>query len=203
MTKKVFFLRKKFWLFFLKCFLLLFVGSMILIQIPELRYDFGPKQPIEISGPEDLTPDSINRTTFASVAGTPNFDRAFIYQRYGLNYTYFIIEPYGISLVARTYEKVTDDWKNLNRFLGKIIPFNKQPFSYRIREIYWEKFQEEVPKEAFFLALYDAPKPSGWQIGALTFASLLWLVLFYVFFLYKRRRISFHDDEKHQASNTP
>ncbi len=178
----------RFWLTLLKVLALLFVGSMVIIQIPELSYDFGPQQPVEINGPEELTRSRFNKSTFASIEGTPNFDRAFIYKRYGLSYTYFTIEPYGINLVARTYEKVTDKWKDLTRFVGKLRPFNKQPFSYRIRQIYRDKFEEEVPEDAFFLALYDVPKVSGWQIGALIFASLLWGVMFYFFFFFKWKR---------------
>ncbi|MBN1291267.1 MAG: hypothetical protein JXB48_05445 [Candidatus Latescibacteria bacterium] len=179
---------KRFWLTFIKCFALAFVALMILIQIPELSYDFSRKQPIQISKPEELNSDIISHTTFVSITGTPNFDRAFVYQRYGLNYTYFTVEPYGICLIARTYDKVTDEWKDMHRFLGKLRPFDKQPFSYRIRDIYKEKFQEDIPENAFFLGLRDVPKPSGWQIGAVIFASLMWLVMFYMFFFFGRNR---------------
>ncbi len=189
MTKKLFLLKKQFWLTLLKCSFLVFVGNMVLLQIPELSYDFGPKQPLEIAGLEELTSERLSKTTFVSIKGMPNFDKAFIYQRYGLNYTYFIIDPYGMRLVARTYEKVTDDWKNINSFLGKLRPFNKQPFSYRIRQIFKDRFQEEVPGNAFFLALYDVPEPNAWQIGAVIFSSLLWLILFYFFFIRRRRII--------------
>jgi hypothetical protein len=187
MTRKSFLLKKQFWLTLLKCLFLVFVGNMVLIQIPELRYDFGPEQPLEISELEELTSERFSKTTFASIQGIPNFEKAFIYQRYGLNYTYFIIEPYGMRLVARTYDEVTDDWKNISSFMGKLRPFNKQPFSYRIRQIYKDRFQEEVPEDAFFLALYDVPEPNGWQIGAVIFSSVLWLISFYFFFIRRHR----------------
>ena len=208
MTKRIFLLKGRFWLTLLKVLALLFVGSMVLIQIPELSYDFGPKQPVEINSSKELTRSRFSKTTFASIEGIPNFDRAFIYQRYGLSYTYFTIEPYGINLVARTYEKVTDEWKDLTRFVGKLRPFDRQPFSYRIRQIYKERFKEDVPEDAFFLALYDVPKVSGWQIGAVIFASLLWGVMFYLFFFFKwmRRKEgvgSFHDDQEHQTGDAP
>jgi hypothetical protein len=178
---------KRFWVILLKIIGLAFVGSMIVVQIPELKYDLGSKKPFEISSVEDLKPETIGRASFVTIAGVPNFDRAFVYQRYGLNYTYFIIEPYGMQVVARTYEKVNEEWNNLSLFVGKLRPFEDQPFSYRIREIYIEQHQEIVPHNAFFLGLDDVPKPSGWQIGAVCFAGTLWGVMFYMFFFFLPR----------------
>lgn len=175
---------KKFFLTLLKLAALAFVGSMILVQIPELQYDLGPKVPKPVPGPDELTREQFSGATFVSIKGKPDFKSAFIYRRYGLAYTYFNIEPYGMNLVVRTYEKVTDEWKQLNRFLGKLRPFDRQPFHYKIRGIYEEKFDTEVPEGAFFLALNDVPRISGWQIAAVAFASLLWLVMFYMFFFF-------------------
>jgi hypothetical protein len=189
-------LPKGLWLIPLKLLALGFVGGMVLVQIPELRYDFGPTSPVTVSGPEDLSSTLFSRATFVSVSGTANFERGFVYQRYGLNYTYFTLEPYGMSLVVRTYHKVTDEWKDLNRFLGKLRPFNKQPFSYRIRQIYRDNYKIDVSEDTFFLALDDVPKPSGWQVGAMLFAGLLWLIMFYMFFFYRGWR----DKEKSTRS---
>jgi hypothetical protein len=176
--------KKKFWLTVLKILALLFVTIMVLVQIPELLYDFGPKEPAVINGPEDLDVQRFKSATFVTLPGSPDFEHAFIYARYGLKYTYFLIEPYGIKLVARTYEPVNDDWKLYEQFVGKLRPFNRQPFSYRIRQLYKDRFQLDIPKDAFFLALYDVPKPSGWQIGAFVFAILLWGIMFYFFFFF-------------------
>jgi hypothetical protein len=188
MTERRFLLlRKGFWLTILKLFALAFVASIILIPIPELVYDFGPKEPVEISGPEELEPGRFNRATFVSISGTPNFDRAFIYRRYGLSYTYFLIEPYGLGLVARTYEEVDDEWKKITQFVGKLRSFERQPFSYRIRDIYLERFQEDLPQNAYFLAIYDVPEPSEWQIGAVALATIIWMVMFYMFFFFRRK----------------
>lgn len=188
MSKRFFPLRGRFWLLVLKLLALLFVGLMIVIQIPELIYDFGPKEPAEIAGPDALSPGRFTKATFASLAGKPNFDRAFVYRRYGLTYTYFLVEPYGERLVVRTYEKVEDSWKDITQFVGKLRPFNRQPFSYRIRNIYRERFEAEIPPDAYFLALYDVPKPSGWQIGAVIFAGILFAAMIYLFFVFRWKR---------------
>ncbi|MFC1822405.1 hypothetical protein ACFL9T_06830 [Thermodesulfobacteriota bacterium] len=188
MTEPLFFFRKKFWLTILKLIALGFVSAMLLVQIPELFYDLGPKSPLAISTPQGLSRDRIAGATFVSIEGKPDFKNAFIYRRYGLSYSYFTVEPYGMRLIARTHEEVTDEWNQLNRFMGKLRPFNRQPFHYRIRDIYQEKFQIDVPSDAFFLALDDVPKINGWQISAMVFAILLWLVMFYMFFLFGRRR---------------
>ena len=95
--------------------------------------------------------------------------------------------------MVRTYEPVTDEWKDLNRFLGKLRPFNHQPFHYKIRDIYKEKFDIKVPDNAFFLGLDDVPKISGWQVGAVTFAFVLWLVMFYMFYFFKWEKPSLND----------
>jgi hypothetical protein len=119
----MFLLSKRFWLTVLKIFGLTFVGGMIWVQIPELRYDLGPKTPVQITRPEDLSMVRFPRATFVSIRGKPNFERAFVYRRYGLSYTYFHVDPYGMRLVVRTYGKVTDEWRKLNRFLGRLRPF--------------------------------------------------------------------------------
>jgi hypothetical protein len=182
----MFLLRTRFWLTIVKVIGLVFVGGMVWVQIPELRYDLGPKRPVEISGPEDLSIERFRHAAFVSIAGKPNFERAFVYRRYGLSYTYFNVEPFGMRLVVRTYDKVTVEWKDLNRFLGRLVPFKRQAFSYRVRNIYRKKFQVEVPGDAFFLSLEDVPRPNGWQFAAMAFAGVLWIVMFYLFFLFRR-----------------
>ncbi|HPD17432.1 MAG TPA: hypothetical protein PLE19_21040 [Planctomycetota bacterium] len=174
----------------LKLFALAFVGWLLLLQIPELLYDFGPKTPVMIESPADLTPGRFRSATFVSIAGTPNFDKAFIYRRYGLDLTYFTLDPYGHRIVVKTYDKVTDDWRQLTRFVGKLRAFRYQPFSYRIRSIFEEKQGVKLPDDALYLGLYDMPKPSGWQVGAVIFASILWVVMLYLFFIRRRHRLA-------------
>jgi len=171
----------------LKLGVLVFVSAMIAVQVPELMYDLGPDRPFPIGNPEDLSTKRFPSATFVSVSGKPDFRNAFIYRRYGLSYTYFTLQPYGLRLIVRTHSRVTDEWKALERFLGKLRPFRRQPFHYRIRDIYQEKFQVTIPEDAFFLALDDVPRINGWQVGALAFGSLLWFVMFYVFFLYRSK----------------
>ncbi len=173
---------KNFWLLLLKLSALLFVGAMILVQIPELRYDLGPGEPVPVAGPDELSLGRFPRATFVSVAGKADFERAFVYRRYGLSYTFFNLHPYGLRLVVRTYDPVTEQWRDLERFLGKLRPFRRQPFHYHIRDIYRDRFKAEIPEDAFFLALYDVPGLNGWQVGAVAFASLLWLGMAYAFF---------------------
>lgn len=178
--------RLSFWLLLLKVLALVFVGIMAIMQIPELRYDFGPKTPRSVDGVEALRSVAARSPLFAAVRGTPNFDQAFVYRRYGLAYTYFTAEPYGPFLVVRTHEAVDDDWKAIDTLVGRLRRFEDQPFSYRIREIYRQQVGLEVPAEAYFLALHDVPRPSGWQIGAVAVAGTAWLAMFYGFFVHRR-----------------
>ena len=168
---------------FLKIFLLLLVAFMAWMQIPELFYDLGSKKPVEITSLADLTGSQIRGTVFASVRGTPDFTNAFVYQRYGLDHSYFTVEPYGMKMVVRTYDEITDEWRQIGRFVGRLRPFEKQPFSRYIAAIYQEKFGVTVPEDAWFLALDDVPRPSGWQIGGLVLSAILWVILFWAFFL--------------------
>lgn len=183
----MFFLRKRFWIRVLQVMALVFVGAMGLIQVPELLYDLGNRTPISVEGPAGLTRERFPRATFAAVSGTADFEHAFVYRRYGLSYTYFTLAPYGPRLVVRTHDRVTDAWRDTERFLGRLRPFDKQPFSYRIREIFADSMGVEIPGDAFFLGLDDVPRPSAWQIGAVIFAGALWILLFGLFFLRRRR----------------
>jgi hypothetical protein len=185
MTRRLFFLRGRFWLFVLKVLGLAFVSGMILVQIPEMRYGLGPKVPVDVSGPHELSFEKFPKATFVTVKGKPDFEKAFVYRRYGLSYTYFNLEPYGMRLVVRTHHSVNEEWGDLDRFLGKLRPFRYQPFHYRIKDIYRDMFDASVPSDAFFLALDDVPRLNGWQVGAVIFAALLWAVMFYMFFFFK------------------
>ena len=185
MTKSLFFLRGRFWLLVLKIFALAFVSAMILVQVPEMRYGLSPKEPVVVSEPHELSFKRFPKATFVMVKGKADFGKAFVYRRYGLSYTYFNIEPYGMLLVVRTHLTVNEEWRDLDRFLGKLRPFRYQPFHYRIKDIYREKFDTPVPWNAFFLALDDVPRINGWQVGAVIFASLLWIAMFYMFFFFK------------------
>ncbi len=182
---------KKTWQIPLKILALAFVGIMMALQFPELSYDFGSKTPISISGPEVLAEKQYKNSVFVSIQGKPNFERAFVYQRYGLSYTYFSLDPYGAHVVVRTYGEVTDDWKKINRFLGKLRPFDSQPFSYRIREIYKEKFNTDILEGAYFLSLDEVPRVSAFQLGATVLSGIVWLGMLYGFFLHRRLKTFF------------
>jgi hypothetical protein len=183
----MFLLRARFWLGVAKALFLAFVALLALVQLPELRYDLGPRTPVELSEPADLAPGRFPTATFVAVRGTPDFEHAFVYRRYGLDHTYFQLEGYGTRLVVRTYEKVTDEWHELDRFLGRLQPFVRQPFSYHVRDILRDRMGVEIPRDAYFLALDDVPRPSGWQVGAVVFSALLWCLLLYLFFLRRPR----------------
>lgn len=170
-------------LLFLKIVCLLIVALMAWVQVPELAYDFGPRTPQEITGLEDLSAGKVPSTVFAVVRGTPDFTNAFVYRRYGLDHHYFTVEPYGMRLVVRTYDEITDEWRQLTSFVGRLRPFDRQPFSRYIADIYRERFDLKVPGDAWFLALDDVPGPSGWQAGGLVLAVAMWLILFWLFFL--------------------
>ena len=175
---------------FLKIALLLIVASMAWMQVPELFYDIGSKTPLEINDPAQLNALKRSGTTFASIKGTPDFTNAFVYQRYGLDHHYFTVEPYGMKMVVRTYDEITDEWRQISRFVGRLRPFDNQPFSRYISAIYLERFGVTVPGDAWFLALDDVPRPSGWQVGGLILSSVIWVILFWLFFLGGGRKLS-------------
>ncbi|MBI4772712.1 MAG: hypothetical protein HY788_00790 [Deltaproteobacteria bacterium] len=179
---------KKLLLLLAKIAFLIFVASMIVVQIPELEYDLGDRTPVSIGGPEELSSNRFPRAVFAAVKGTADFRHRFTYSRYGLTFTYFNLDNYGARLVVRTYEPVNEQWEKIELFLGKLRPFKSQAFHYKIRDIYKESFGVDIPEDAFFLGLDDVPKLSGWQVGAVVFAGILWVVLFYMFFLFRRKK---------------
>lgn len=167
---------------------LLFVGWMISLQIPEIFYDLGPKIPIVVSGPEELFPGRFTHPVFAAIKGQGDFEKAFVYKTHGLSYSYFTIKTFGHEkVVVRTSEPVTDQWNEFDRFVGRLRPFRQQPFSYRIKAILKDSFQIDLPDGAYFLALYDKPELNGWQVGAALFASLMWVLMFYMFFIHRSK----------------
>jgi hypothetical protein len=119
------------------------------------------------------------------VEGTPDFELGFVYERYGLRYTYFNIQPYGMKLIARTYESVSESWEDISKLLGRLRSFHDMAFSYAIEEIYRDSFGVTVPEGAFFLAVDDVPEVNGWQVGAVIFVVLLSGVMIYFFYFFK------------------
>jgi len=171
----------------LKLLCLALAGYMAILQIPELLYDFGAATPVTIESVDDLDKPELAGTSFVSIAGSPSFTDAFVYHRYGLDMHYFNVDPYGLRLVVRSYDKPTDEWKKMTRFVGRMRPFDKQPFSRYVEKIYIEKFGAAIPGDAYFLALDDVPRPSLWQVGGLVLAVSIWCLLFWLFFLRGKR----------------
>ena len=182
----MFLLRKRFWLGVGKVALLVFVAGMVAVQIPELQYDLGGREPVAITSPVDLGP--LEGSTYAIVAGKGDFDKAFIFKTHGVAFTYFLLEGYGDQLVVRTHERVTDDWKELDTFVGRVRPFRRMPFSRSVRGTFRQKCQVEIGPGSYFLARDDVPHVSAWQVGAIVFAAVLWAALFYFLFVFPRRK---------------
>jgi len=170
-------------LFGVKLFVMIIVTLMNFVLIPEFRYDTGPKVPVDVKAPDELSPERYAVSTFATVHGEGDFDKAFVQSKYGVPYTYFLLKGYGPALVVRTAEKVDDDWKQLDRHVGRLRRYRRMPFSRTVRAVFMERFDEEIPANALFLARDDVPRLSGWQVGAAIFAGLLWLILAYMFFV--------------------
>ena len=108
----------------IKLFLLLVVIAMVKFQIPELRYDFGTKEPINIESLEELSAARSPRSVFASVRGNADFTKATTFSKYGVRYTYFLLSEYGDKLVVRTLEEVSEDWAQIDFHIGRLRPFN-------------------------------------------------------------------------------
>jgi hypothetical protein len=168
----------------LKLFLLLVVTAMIKFQIPELRYDFGPKEPAKVESVQELSVERFPQSTFASIRGRADFTKAATFAKYGVRYTYFMLEGYGNKLVVRTSEPVNEQWAGIDFHVGRLRPYRRMPFSRSVRAGFRKHFDLGIPEDALFLARDDAPRPNGWSIGAVSFASVLWLVLAYFFFIH-------------------
>ena len=170
----------------LKVFLLLVVSAMVKFQIPELRYDFGTKEPMHVQSVDELSMERFPRSTFASIRGKADFTKAATFAKYGVRYTYFLLDEYGAKLVVRTSEAVSEGWAEIDFHVGRLRPFHRMPFSRSVRAGFRKHFDVGIPEDAFFLARDDAPRPSGWSIAAVVFAGILWCVLAYSFFVHGR-----------------
>lgn len=174
---------KRISLLILKIFVLLVVTMMIRLQMPELRYDFGAREPLRIESAQDLPGDLPRSGVFVSVRGTADFSNAATYASHGVPYTYFLLEEYGPRLVVRSPELVDETWKDINAHIGRLRPYHGMPFSRSVRSGFQSLFGVTIADNAFSLARDDVPQPNGWSIGALVFASILWGVLAYFFFV--------------------
>ena len=168
-----------------KLLAMLFPMVLALSQLSELMYDLGPQTPVEITSPDQLAFQNIGRMQFTAVVGEGDFEHAFVYKRYGISYTYFLVKPYGSKVVVRTYLKVTDDWKQLTKFLGKMQEYQRMPFSQTVRSIFKDKYDIDIPADAVCLRYDDAPAVSGWSVAALTFCVVLWCLMGYFFFIWR------------------
>ena len=184
----------------IKLFLMIVVTTYFKFLIPELRYDFGPKEPVKIESLEQLVAARSPRDVFASVRGKPDFTRAASFSKHGVRYTYFLLEEYGPKLVVRTPEQVCEEWTDIEFHLGRLRPYKRMPFDRSVRAGFRTHYDIGIPEDAFFLGRDDVPRSNGWSVGALIFASILWCVLFYFFFVHGR--ISAFRKAKSQASST-
>jgi len=170
----------------LKLFLLAVVAMMVRLQIPELRYDFGTREPVEVLSAGELSLERFAGPTFAAVRGRPDLTKAAVYAMHGVPFSYFLLDGYGARLVVRSPEKIDQGWADIDVHLGRLRPYHRMPFSRSVRAGFQQLFDIDIPDDAFFLARDDTPKPSGWTIGATVFASVLWCVLAYFFFVHRR-----------------
>lgn len=173
-------------LIILKLFLLLVVTAMIKFQIPELKYDFGKKEPERIKSVDELSLERFPISTFVSVNGKPDFTKAVIFSKHGVTFTYFLLKEYDAKIVVRTSEEVNEDWEKIDTHLGRLRPYHRMPFSRSVRAGFRTSRDVGIPENAFFLARDDVPKSNGWNIGAVSFAGVLWCILFYFFFVHRR-----------------
>ncbi len=169
----------------LKLFLLAVVTMMIRVQIPELRYDFGPREPVEVASVDDLSLERFPLPTVASIHGKPDLTKAAAYATHGVPFSYFLLDGYGTKVVVRTPEKIDPAWADISVHIGRLRPYHRMPFSRSVRAGFQQLFDVHIPDDAFFLARDDVPQPSGWTLGAVIFASILWCVLAYFFFIHR------------------
>lgn len=187
----------------LKLFLLAVVTMMIRVQIPELRYDFGPREPVEVASVDDLSLERFPLPTVASIHGKPDLTKAAAYATHGVPFSYFLLDGYGTKLVVRTSEKIDPEWANIGIHIGRLRPYHRMPFSRSVRAGFQQLFDVRIPEDAFFLARDDVPRPSGWTLGAVIFASVLWCVLAYFFFIRRHVGRVFRKPASYRSLDTP
>jgi hypothetical protein len=176
---------------------------MAALQVPELSYDLGSDEPVQIDSPSELTRPEFKHSTFVSVAGRIDLDRRIEYASHGVPATYFLLEDYGDRLVVRTYERIEspEEWSRINRFVGRLRPIGRLPFRRGVRARFEAEYDVRIPPDAYFLGLYDVPELSGWQVGAAAFVAVLWLVLFYLFFIRRWDRPGAADGPKRRDAS--
>lgn len=184
-----FLFRKRFWVQAVKFGLLAYFAVLAILQVPELLYDFGPSSPTVVSDSAALRALPAARSRFVTLRGQGEFDQAaFQYRSHGLDGTYFLLKGYDSWVVVRTYDKVTDDWKVLDRHVGRLQPYRTMAFSRTIRKVYQDRFGVTLPANGFYLARDDVPAASAWGIGATVFCILAFLAVLYFGFFWHGRK---------------
>ncbi len=168
----------------IKLFMMFVVTAMIMFQIPELQYDFGTKEPLCIKSADELSIDRFPHSTFVSIQGKGDFIKAATFAKYGVQYTYFLLDGFDNKLVVRTHEAVSEKWENIEFHVGRLRPFDQMPFSRSVRGGFRKLYDVGIDEDAFFLARDDVPKLSGWSIGAVSLVSIIWCLMAYFFFVH-------------------
>ena len=201
-----FLFRKRFWIGAIKVGLLIYFAVLAVLQAPELLYDFGPAKPVVVADSAALRALPPTRSRFVTLQGPGEFDAAaFQYRSHGLDGTYFLLKGYDAWVVVRTYDKVTDDWKTLDRHVGRLQPFRTMAFSRTIRKVYQDRFGVTLPANGYYLARDDVPAVSAWGIGAAAFCVLAFFaVLYFGFFWHARKpRLGPKETPRAMATSVP
>jgi hypothetical protein len=123
---------------------------------------------------------------FVSIRGKPDFSKAATFAKHGVRYTYFLLNEYGDKLIVRSPETPNEEWASIDLHLGRLRPYHRMPFSRSVRAGFAQIHDVNIPAQAFSLARDDVPRLSGWSLGGLIFAVVLWCVLVYFFFIHRR-----------------
>jgi hypothetical protein len=145
-----------------------------------------------IDGPDALTPRRHREITYAVVPGP--FDEAWTVRHNAMGLTYRYVMPRRFDgklvIVIPPQVEIETDPNALGRAEGKLWALDRTGFERTIRERFSEEHGIELAEPAFALMQGGIPRVSGWNVASVALATMLWLVLFYLFFIRRpgRRR---------------
>lgn len=164
----------------LKFVALLAVVAAILYQLPELRYDLASRQPVRVSTPADLKSQRFGNSTYVTIHGRADLGKLVTLPSARAT-VFFPLQEYGGAVLVRTDEKADEDWKQYDRWPGRLQPLLEAGEHERVRELLRQQHGLAVPDDAYVLVWGDHPATQGGQLASMALSVVaLALVLYWI-----------------------
>lgn len=171
-------LRNKRWDVGLKAIVLLILTLMIVAPMRNIAYAFSPSEPLEVASPADLLEDEGLANRYVATQAQARTDRVLPYNRYGIQYYYYLLEGAENRVFARSMVQPVGG--EPVRVEGRWQPFDAVAFAGPVSEKYEKTFGEAVPAGAWIILLDETPDVFKLSLVAVVPLVVAWLAVLYL-----------------------